>query len=155
MPVKMIIATGINDEIGKDNDLLWDIPEDMQYFRETTSGSAVLMGRKTHDSIGRLLPNRTNYILSRTEGDNMVSKCQADELCKQYNNSDATLWIIGGEQVYEMFKHEVRQLHWTLVDESYPDADAHMDMSFVSEEFYRLYGLELCDLASVGVYERF
>ena len=61
----IIVAIGKNREIGKENKLLWHIPEDLKNFRRITNGKTVVMGRKTFESIGRLLPNRKNIILSR------------------------------------------------------------------------------------------
>nr|AIA18217.1 Dihydrofolate reductase [uncultured bacterium] len=61
----MIAAIGANNELGHGNDLIWRIPADMKRFREKTAGHPVIMGRKTYESIGRLLPNRTNIIISR------------------------------------------------------------------------------------------
>ena len=63
--ISMIAAIGANNELGHGNDLIWRIPADMKRFREKTSGHPVIMGRKTYESIGRLLPNRTNIIISR------------------------------------------------------------------------------------------
>lgn len=65
MKISLIAAVGKDRELGKDNKLLWHIPEDMKRFRDLTSGHIVIMGRKTFESIGRLLPNRVNIIITR------------------------------------------------------------------------------------------
>jgi len=63
--LSIIVAIGRNCEIGAKNKLLWNIPEELKRFKEITTGHAIIMGRKTHESIGRILPNRTNIIISR------------------------------------------------------------------------------------------
>lgn len=65
MNISLIVAISENNVIGRDNDLPWHIPEDLKRFKEITKGHPVIMGRKTHESIGRLLPNRTNIIITR------------------------------------------------------------------------------------------
>ena len=62
--LSIIVAIGKNNEIGKKNDLLWNLPTDMKHFRETTKGHTVIMGQKTFESIGRPLPNRRNIVLT-------------------------------------------------------------------------------------------
>ena len=62
----LIVAVGKNNEIGKENKLLWHVPEDLKNFKKITSGKKIVMGRKTFESIGRPLPNRENIVLSKT-----------------------------------------------------------------------------------------
>lgn len=66
--ISIIVATGKNREIGLKNKLLWKIPEELKRFKEITTGHPIIMGRKTHESIGRILPNRTNIIVTRDMG---------------------------------------------------------------------------------------
>ncbi|WP_313214788.1 dihydrofolate reductase, partial [Soonwooa sp.] len=63
--VSIVVAMGKNNAIGKDNQLLWHLPEDLKHFKNLTSGHPIIMGRKTYESIGRPLPNRTNIVVSR------------------------------------------------------------------------------------------
>ena len=65
MILSIIAAIGKNNELGKNNTLLWDSPRDMKHFRDTTRGHSVIMGRKTYESIGHPLPNRRNIIITR------------------------------------------------------------------------------------------
>ncbi|MGL6037930.1 MAG: dihydrofolate reductase, partial [Soonwooa sp.] len=65
--VSIVVAMGKNNAIGKDNQLLWHLPEDLKHFKNLTSGHPIIMGRKTYESIGRPLPNRTNIVVSRKE----------------------------------------------------------------------------------------
>ena len=63
--ITIIVAMGKNREIGADNQLLWHLPKDLKHFKELTSGHPIIMGRKTYESIGKPLPNRTNIVISR------------------------------------------------------------------------------------------
>lgn len=65
MKISLIVAMGRNREIGAKNKLLWKIPEELKRFKEITTGHSIIMGRKTHESIGRVLPNRTNIVITR------------------------------------------------------------------------------------------
>ena len=67
--ISIIVAVAQNGVIGDKNSLLWHISEDMRFFKRTTSGHPVIMGRKTYESLGRPLPNRTNVVISRTLGE--------------------------------------------------------------------------------------
>jgi dihydrofolate reductase len=113
--IKLIVAMDPNQLIGKNNQLPWNIKEDLTHFKETTTGHAIVMGRKTFESIGRPLPNRINYILTR---DKSYKQEHADvkviydinELLKQYKGSEKTLFVIGGEQVYSLFLEHCDEL---------------------------------------------
>jgi dihydrofolate reductase len=63
--ISIIVAADENNVIGKDNDLIWHLPDDLKFFKQKTSGHAIIMGRKTYESVGRPLPNRTNIIITR------------------------------------------------------------------------------------------
>ncbi len=102
----IIVAIGENGEIGKNNRLLWHIPEDLKNFKKITTGKTVIMGRKTFESIGRPLPDRSNIVISRTldksEESNLgIEICNNfEEIFGKYKNSDDEAFIIGGEQIY-------------------------------------------------------
>ena len=109
-----------NRAIGKNNKLLWHIPEDMKHFRELTSGHTVIMGQKTFGSIGRALPNRTNIVL--TDDENFlpegVAVCHSIEesLEKAQEVEREEIFIIGGGMVYKQFLPLAKRLYLTLVD---------------------------------------
>lgn len=101
--IAAIVAVDENWGIGRNGDLLVNIPEDKKFFKEKTSGSIVIMGRKTWDSLPKKpLPNRKNYVISRNQkhvdGVDFISMDSAIELI-QNENSD--IFIIGGGQIYE------------------------------------------------------
>lgn len=125
--INIIAAIGQNRELGKNNKLLWHYPEDMKHFRAKTSGHVVIMGRKTYQSIGRLLPNRTNIIITRNpdfkiEGAIVVhSLPQALERAKREEKEE--IFIIGGAQIYQEAMPKADKIYLTLVPGTY-DADA-------------------------------
>lgn len=118
--VSIIVAVAENGIIGDKNALLWHISEDMKFFKRTTSGHPVIMGRKTYDSLGRPLPNRTNVVISRTprqiEGCTVVSSLEeAIALFPQ----EEEIFIIGGAQIYALALDVADRLYLTRVYHSY------------------------------------
>ena len=123
MSIKLIAAIGKNRELGRDNTLMWNLPGDMRFFRTTTQGSTVIMGRKTYESIGRPLPKRENIVISRNtelkiEGVHVVSSL--DEAIAAANG-DA--FIIGGASIYAAALPLADELILTEIDMTYPGAD--------------------------------
>lgn len=102
----IIVAIGKNNEIGKNNKLLWHIPEDLKKFKETTLGKTVVMGRNTFKSIGKILPNRNNIVLSKNlqninNKKNLEICDDFSKIIKKYKNSVEEIFIIGGAQIYK------------------------------------------------------
>ena len=123
MTISMIVAVGYNNEIGKDNKLLWDIPEDLKHFRETTTGKTVVMGRKTFESIGKPLPNRKNIVLTRNINPN-IKGCYQTSNINDILKLEEDVFIIGGSQIYELFMPYADELIVTHVAEVFDDADS-------------------------------
>ena len=109
MKVSLIVAIDLEGGIGKNNDLMWHLPSDMKFFKETTKNQIVVMGRKNFDSIPekyRPLPNRLNVILTRNKNftaDNCLV-FHSFETCLEHfkNEVDKTIFIIGGGEIYSM-----------------------------------------------------
>lgn len=128
MTVKIIAAVGKNRELGANNALLWRLPEDTKFFRDTTRGACVIMGRLTYESIGRPLPNRRNIIVSRSadfhpDGTEVFTSLeQAMEAAK---TGEEDIFIIGGASIYRqaLEKELADELILTEVDNEYPEAD--------------------------------
>ena len=117
--ITIIVAMGKNREIGADNQLLWHLPKDLKHFKELTSGHPIIMGRKTYESIGKPLPNRTNIVISRKnewfeEGILIVGSIK--EALKFAKKIDENVFIIGGGTIYEQTIDLADQLEVTLVD---------------------------------------
>jgi len=129
MILSIISAIGKNNEIGKSNTLLWDLPADMKHFKETTTGHPVIMGQNTFESIGRPLPSRINIVLTQDENFNaegikiVHSLEELDKLLKEKFDPEEEVFIIGGGQIYRLFINKADRLYITHVDESFPDAD--------------------------------
>lgn len=133
--ISIIAAIGKNRELGRDNKLLWNIPEDLKRFKEITNGHPIIMGRKTYDSIGRVLPNRTNIVITRNkrkvirdkkyEGTVVVESLrEAIETAKEAEGNDE-VFIIGGGQIFAQAMGLADKIYLTVVDMEYPDADAY------------------------------
>lgn len=126
MTISIIAAIGKNRELGKNNKLLWNIGEDLNHFRKITAGNAVIMGRKTHESIGRVLPNRINIVITRdanyrSEGCVVCGSLnEALEIAKKSGEKEA--FIIGGGEIYKQAIGLADKLYLTLVDGTF-DAD--------------------------------
>jgi dihydrofolate reductase len=118
--VSIIVAIAKNGIIGDKNSLLWHISEDMRFFRETTSGHPVIMGRKTYDSLGRPLPKRTNVVISRTtkhiEGCTVVGSLE--EAIALFPKEEE-VFIIGGAQIYALAMEAADRLYLTRVEHDY------------------------------------
>lgn len=97
----LIVATDRNGGIGINNTLPWRLPEDLAFFKRTTSGHAIIMGRKTFDSIGRPLPNRRNIVVSRNPGWSHDGTERAGSLAEAVQLAGAgEVFVIGGAQIY-------------------------------------------------------
>ena len=131
--ITIVVAMGLNNEIGANNQLLWHLPKDLKHFKEITTGHPIIMGRKTYESIGKPLPNRTNIVVSRKkdwfqEGILIVGSLK--EALKFAKKMDEEIFIIGGGNIYEQTidiadKLEVTQVNANLqADIFFPKIDA-------------------------------
>ncbi|PLX69759.1 MAG: dihydrofolate reductase [Denitrovibrio sp.] len=132
MMTALIVAMTENRVIGKDNSMPWHMPEDLKLFKETTSGNIIAMGRKTYESIGRPLPNRENFVISRSstsiEGCRVfksVSDCI--EAAKEY---DKKLFFIGGGQIYSEVIDVVDELHLSFIKEEFDGDTVFPEIDF-------------------------
>jgi len=113
--IKAIVAMAENRVIGNAGTIPWHLPEDFKFFKATTMGHAILMGRKTYESIGRPLPGRENIVLSRTmpETAGVTVIRSLDELQEPSDGRD--LFVIGGEEIYRLMFPRVQELYVTKV----------------------------------------
>jgi len=114
----IVVAMGEKNEIGFKNQLLWHLPKDLKHFKDITSGHPIIMGRKTYESIGKPLPNRTNIVVSRQkdwfeEGILIVGSIK--EALKFAKKIDEEVFVIGGGNIYEQTMDVVDKLEVTLV----------------------------------------
>lgn len=124
--ISIIAAIGKNNELGKKNALLWDLPGDMKHFRDTTKGHTVIMGQKTYESIGRPLPHRRNIVVTRDNNFNAegieISK-SLEKTLQSFDNSVEEIFVIGGGQVYKQSLEKADRLYITHVDMEDKEAD--------------------------------
>ena len=117
MSVSIIVAMSENGVIGKDQKLPWHLKEDLQHFKKLTTNHPIIMGRKTYESIGRPLPNRSNLILSRTQPNPIPKET------KWYSNpkdldpiiEKQECFIIGGAEIYKLFFDRTTKIYLTLI----------------------------------------
>ncbi len=135
--IKLIAAIGKNNELGKNNSLLWSLKEDMKYFRTATAGACVIMGRLTFESIGRPLPKRRNIVITRSgdyrpEGVEIAhSLTEALEMCGH------DCFVIGGGRIYAEALPYADEILLTEINCEYPDADVYfpeLDKSLYTRE---------------------
>ncbi|MDR2358767.1 MAG: dihydrofolate reductase [Prevotellaceae bacterium] len=132
MTLSIIVAVARNRAIGKNNRLLWHISEDLRYFKQITSGHTVIMGRKTFESIGKPLPNRTNIVISRTlPAENHINVAPDLNAALSQCRNDTEVFIIGGGSVYREALPLAHRLYLTEVhadyegDTFFPEIDRH------------------------------
>ena len=119
----IVVAMGNKREIGVDNNLLWHLPKDLKHFKDITSGHPIIMGRKTYESIGKPLPNRTNIVVSRKadwfeEGILIVGSIK--EAIKFAKKIDENVFILGGGNIYAQTIDLADRLEVTQVDADFP-----------------------------------
>lgn len=144
MIVSAIAAMSKNQVIGKDNDLPWHLPADMRYFMRTTKGHHVIMGRKTFESMGVPLKNRTNIVITRdgfySASGILVAHSLHEALQIAESNEEEEVFIIGGAEIYKLALPLLDRIYLTEIDLIVSDGDAFfpkLDMSdwvLVSDE---------------------
>lgn len=122
--ISFVVAMGRNRVIGNNNKMPWHLPKDLQHFKETTSGHTIIMGRKTYESIGRPLPNRTNVVITTNEQIDLpetVDKINDIQTVLNWNQDDPdeVYFIIGGGMIYKQMLPYADRLHITLIDHDF------------------------------------
>ena len=140
MKVSLIVAMDLDRGIGRNNDLMWHLPNDMKFFKETTQNHVVVMGRKNYDSIPekyRPLPNRENVVLTRntsfTAENCKVFHSLEDCLDSYKSETDRTVFIIGGGEIYRL------ALEANVVDEMYI---THINHRYGADTFFPEFNLK-------------
>lgn len=134
MTVSMIVARGKNNEIGGNNDLLWHIPSDLKFFKATTMGKSIIMGRKTFQSLPKALPGRKNIVISRDPSFDAPGATVVTDTKSALNESETDeVFIIGGASIYEAFFPIAEKLYITEVDFETDKADVFFPETDLSE----------------------
>ena len=125
--LSIIVAISDNNVIGKDNKLLWHLPEDLKRFKRLTTGHTIIMGRKTFESIGRVLPNRKHIILCNDAelniDDENVEVLEDVKELEKYEKSTEENFIIGGASIYKLLLPKAEKLYITKINQKF-DGDA-------------------------------
>jgi dihydrofolate reductase len=152
MKVSLIVAIDLEKGIGRNNDLMWHLPADMKFFRETTTNHVVVMGRKNYDSIPtkfRPLPNRENVVLTRNI-DYKAEGClvfNSLEACLDHykNEQQKTVFIIGGGEIYK------KALELNCIDEMYI---SHVNKTYGADTFFPDFDLKKWTAETVLSHEK-
>ena len=124
--ISMIFAIGENYELGYNNKLLWHLKDDLINFKKLTLNKTIIMGRKTFESLGRLLPNRKHIVISnnyKTDLEDIEITNDVKEIINRYENSEEEVFIIGGASIYKLFEDYASKLYITRVHEKFNKAD--------------------------------
>ncbi|WP_340153288.1 dihydrofolate reductase [uncultured Marivirga sp.] len=132
MKISMIVAKANDNAIGKNNDMIWHLPDDLKYFKDKTRNHHILMGRKNFDSLGEQyqpLPKRVNIVITRNkdwqhDGVKVFHDIE-DGIAFAKKNNEEELFIIGGGQIYEACLPMADCLYITEVKAEFPDAEAY------------------------------
>jgi dihydrofolate reductase len=115
MALRAIAAMSLNRVIGKEGKLPWHIPEDFRWFKNTTSGQAVLMGRKTYESLGRPLPNRRNLVVTRGEDLPPGVEMVRDLAAFRPEDYPCDVWVIGGAEIFSQMLDRCDELYLSII----------------------------------------
>jgi dihydrofolate reductase len=127
MKISLIAALSKNHVIGKNNQLPWRLPADLKHFKNITMGKIIIMGRKTYDSLGKALPNRTNVVISRNASLNLTDALvfqSLEQALENFQNEDE-IFIIGGAELFKQALPLATHLYLTWVN-----ADIEGDVYF-------------------------
>lgn len=129
MIISLVVAAANNNAIGKDNQLLWHLPNDLRHFRNITWGMPVIMGRKTFESMGKPLPGRKNIVITRQSGWNVpgtIAVKTLDDAMFLVKEMDVKeMMVIGGGEIYQLAFEKANRIYLTRVDAE-PDADTFL-----------------------------
>lgn len=120
--ISFVVAMDNNRVIGKDNDLPWHLPEDLKFFKRVTMGHPIVMGRKTHESIGRVLPGRENIIVTRDKyylSDGCTVLHSINEVKDLARENGEEIFVIGGAEIFKELFTMADRLYITHIDEEF------------------------------------
>ena len=137
MNISMIACVGKNLELGKNNDLLWHLPNDLKFFKQVTMGKTVIMGRKTYESLPGKLPKRRNIVLMLPHEENIADVdvfYSVSDVLEEIKKIPEEVFIIGGASIYKQFLPFANKLYLTEVDGEDKEAQVYFP-EFDKSEF--------------------
>lgn len=136
--LSIIVAKAKNNIIGKENQLIWKLPADLKRFKELTTGHTIIMGRKTFESIGRVLPNRKHIIFSQNPDfkvkDENVQVVHSMLEIQEYIENEEENFVIGGAMIYNLLMPYVTKMYITEIDKEF-EGDAFFPK--INEEIWK------------------
>lgn len=125
--LSIVVAKAKNNIIGKNNKLIWNLPEDLKHFKELTTGHTIIMGRKTFESLGRILPNRKHIIFSQNPdfkvNDENVEVVHSLLQIQELIEGEEEVFVIGGAMIYNFLMPYVKKMYVTQINKDF-DGDA-------------------------------
>lgn len=152
MNLTLIAAIGKDFELGKNNDMIWHLPQDLKFFRKTTSGHTIVMGRKTFESLPGLLPKRHHIVISKSclNLPQEVEVCTSiDDFFEKYKDAKEEIFCIGGGMIYKEMLPYANKLVLTRID-----ASAQADVFFPQFDEALYTAQELSDITENGIHYR-
>ena len=144
--INVIVAKASNNVIGAKNELIWHLPNDLKHFKNLTSGHPIIMGRKTFESLGRPLPNRTNIVITRDknwQGENVAKEFSLEKAIESAKKINEDIYIIGGGNIYKQAMEFADVLYITEVhhefegDTYFPEIDEEIWEEVDRENFMK------------------
>lgn len=144
--INVIVAKASNNVIGAKNDLIWHLPNDLKHFKNLTSGHPIIMGRKTFESLGRPLPNRTNIVVTRDkdwQAENIEKEFSLEKAIESAKKINEDIYIIGGGNIYKQAMEFADVLYITEVhhefegDTYFPEIDEEIWEEVARENFMK------------------
>ena len=121
--LSIIVAKAKNNIIGKENKLIWHLPEDLKHFKELTTGHTMIMGRKTFESLGRVLPNRKHVVFSQNPDfkvdDENVEIVHSMLQIQEYIENEEENFVIGGAMIYNLLMPYVTKMYVTQINKDF------------------------------------
>ncbi len=139
MNLSLIVAVGKNNEIGKNNDLIWRFKEDMKFFKQMTMGHHIIMGRKTFESLPKLLEGRKHLVLTRSNlkfPEEVEVYQSVEEFLEAYKDIEDEVFDIGGASIYKELLEYANKLYLTEIDAEDKEAEVYFP-NFNKEDFDR------------------
>lgn len=162
MILSHIVATDLNGAIGKDNKLPWHLPEDLKFFKETTQGKILIMGRKTFDSIGRLLPGRMHLVITRqplNSNDKMLEYVSSLDAALQRAQSLIGAWpdevfILGGGEIFQQSLELADRIYMTKIEKVVQGDTFYPQVDFSKFELQKQNHFQTSEKFSISLYCR-
>lgn len=153
----IIAAIGKNRELGKNNSLIWHLPADLKFFKETTLDKKIIMGKNTFDSLKKTLPRRKHIVLASEKFDcddeNVIIYTNKDKLINDYIDTDEEIFICGGASIYSLFLPFCKKMYLTHINEQENSADVYFPEYNIENYNYKVLKSDIDNNISYSIVE--